>query len=272
MFSSSCSGLVAPSWGQWLSTATHDAGGHVGVEEGPREREVGHARTDALGDLGERLDLGDLGLALLRLELLDGVGEEGRVGRKARALGHAVVVLAREDTRVEGRPDGRAVATLEHVLVLDLEALAVQHRVVGLLAHGADHVEAGSNLLGLGDLGGGPLRSAPVVRLVVVDEPVERAHNLLHGGGDVWAVRKDHVDVVELQALETVLRALDDVLAAEAARVLRLLAPRAEEDLGGDDNVTAVPVQLLDHTAHLELAVAVRVHLGVLPSVNAGRI
>jgi len=56
---------------------------------------------------------------------------------------------------------------LEEVGVLDLEPLAVEHRVVGLLGSRADHVEAAGNLLGLLDLRGGPLRGTPVEGLVV---------------------------------------------------------------------------------------------------------
>jgi len=75
--------------------------------------------------------------------------------------------------------------------------------------------------------------------------------------------------VVEAKTLKRGVGALDNVLARETARVLRLLAAGTEEDLGGDDNVAAVPAELLDHAAHLELRVAVRVHLGVVEHVDA---
>lgn len=96
---------------------------------------------------------------------------------------------------------------LEQVLVLDLEALAVQHRVVGLLADGAHEAEALGNLARLADLRRAPLGRAPVkgfalcVALVehekkglTVNDVVERAHSLLHGHSGVSAVRKDDVD------------------------------------------------------------------------------
>jgi hypothetical protein len=70
--------------------------------------------------------------------------------------------------------------------------------------------------------------------------------------------------VVQLEPLQGSLASLDDVLPAETPRVLRLGAVGAEEHLGGDDDVTTVPSELLDHSAHLDLGLAAGVGLGVL--------
>lgn len=46
----------------------------------------------------------------------------------------------------------------------------------------------------------------------LLDDVVEGADDLLHGRSDVRTVRKDDVDIVELQPLEGGVHALDNVL------------------------------------------------------------
>lgn len=107
--------------------------------------------------------------------------------------------------------------------------------------------------------------------MLTVNEPVEGADNLLHGGGDVRAVSKDDVHIVEAEALERGVGTLDDVLARQTTGVVDLLAVGAKEDLGRDDNVAAVPAKLPDDTAHLKLRLASGVALGVLRYRVSGR-
>lgn len=151
---------------------THDTSRDVLVRDGPGEGEVAHVGAELFGELGQFphfLELGLSGVALeefglFRRSALDVDGE-------SRSLGQAVVVLAREYTLLERRPDGAArvshgplsspqaldhspavVLPLPEGVVLDLESLSVQHRVVGLLSDGTDHVESSSNLVRLLDL------------------------------------------------------------------------------------------------------------------------
>lgn len=240
-----------------------DDGADVGVAGGPGEGELRGVAAELLGDLGELLDLLDLGLALVRLQALDRVLEELLVGREPRALGYAVVVLAGEQAAGEGAPDGGAVVELvEQRLELDLEALAVEGVVLGLLGDGGDQVVLLGEPGGLGDLLGAPLAGAPVVRQVeVADGLCEALDDLQEGCADIGAVGEDDVDVWGLQALQAGLETLDDVLSRQAAGV-GLLAPGAEEDLGDQDVLVAGPVELLEGGAHLNLAGTVGVDLG----------
>lgn len=240
-----------------------DDGTDVGVARRPGEGELRRVAAQLLGDLGELLDLLDLGLALVRLQALDRVLEEVLVGGEARALGDAVVVLARQQAAGEGAPDGGAVVELvEQGLELDLEALAVEGVVLGLLGDGGDQVVLLGEPGGLGDLLGAPLAGAPVVGQVeVADGLCESLDDLEERGADVGAVGEDNIDVWGLEALQAGLEALDDVLSRQAAGVW-LLASGTEEDLCDQDVLVAGPVELLEGLAHLNLAGTVGVDLG----------
>jgi hypothetical protein len=142
---------------------TEDDRRHIGVLGRPRQRQLSRRRIEPLGNLGQLLDLFDLGLALVALELLDRVLEEVLVGREAAVVGDPVVVLARQETRCQGRPDGGAVLELlVQRRVLLLEALAVEGIVLRLLDNGRNQVVLLGNVVGLLDLCGRPLTCAPV--------------------------------------------------------------------------------------------------------------
>ena len=89
---------------------TCDTSRDVGVLDRPGQGEVGHGATQALGDLGELLDLFDLGFALWRLELLDIRSHRTGAGLIPRILGDTIIVLAGEQARREGRPNRAAVS------------------------------------------------------------------------------------------------------------------------------------------------------------------
>lgn len=248
-----------------------DDGADVGVAGGPGEGELRRVAAQLLGDLGELLDLLDLGLAFLRLQAVDRVREELLVGGEARALGDAVVVLARQQPAGEGAPDGGAVVELvEQGLELDLEALAVEGVVLGLLGDGGDQVVLLGEPGGLGDLLGAPLAGAPVVcQVEVADGLCEALDDLEERGANVGAVGEDDIDVWGLQALQAGLEALDDMLSRQAAGV-GLLASGAEEDLCDQDVLVAGPVELLEGIAHLNLAGTVGVDLGSVECLLGG--
>jgi hypothetical protein len=122
----------------------------------------------------------------------------------------------------------------------------------------------------------------PVQRVAVVDDPVEGTDSLFKGRSGIVAVSKDNVDVVELETLQRRLGTLDDVLARVALLVgVRLasakedceeLNERQEEGageggkrtLGGNDELGAVDLELLEDASHLDLGLSVRVDLGVV--------
>lgn len=178
----------------------------------------------------------------------------------ARVLGDTVVVLAREYTRSERRPDGCAVlVVVEEGGVLVLEAVAAQHRVLRLLSTWRDQVEARSNGVSLLNLSGRPFARSPAVIatgqrraldrvcsdplkcLALLDEVVEAANSLFHGRAEIRAVGEDDVDVVHLEALKRVVHPLNKVFATHAPAV-RAFTATAKEDLGDDDQLAAFPL------------------------------
>lgn len=67
----------------------------------------------------------------------------------------------------------------------------------------------------------------------------------------------DNVDVFEVEALEGGTEAFDDVLAAQAVVVDEDLAVvAAPVELGADDDVVALPAELLDGLAHDDFGLA----------------
>lgn len=100
----------------------------------------------------------------------------------------------------------------------------------------------------------------------LLNNPVESADNLLHWNGRVSAVSKDDIDVVHLQtfqsflcALNNAVRSISDIYRVRRDGIKGLLLPReaaivgtlteTPEELGGDDQVSATVVKLLQDTA-----------------------
>jgi hypothetical protein len=79
---------------------------------------------------------------------------------------------------------------------------------------------------------------------------------------------KDNVDVVESQVLERDVETLNDVLSRQTSGILGLASLSTEEDLGGNDNVSSVPAELLDNSTHLSLGFSCRVGLGIVEHVD----
>lgn len=127
----------------------------------------------------------------------------------------------------------------------------------------------------LGDLGGfhnldsRPLGSSPVVgKVQVANDLGEALDDLLHGSADIGPVCKNNVHVGLLQSLQRALESLHDVLPAQATSV-GLLAAGTEEDLCAQDVLVAGPVELLEGSAHLDLASTVGVDLGGVEEVDS---
>ncbi len=137
--------------------------------------------------------------------------------REPRVRRDAIVVLARQNARLERREDGQAHAgRLEAAQVVGLDALPGEHVVLRLFHQGADHVQPVGDAPRFGDLVGVPFRGAPVEGLARVDDVVEGPDRLLDRRVPVWAVGVDEVDVGEAQALEGEVEAFDYVLAGES--------------------------------------------------------
>ncbi len=250
--------------------SAHDGGRDVLVAQAPGEGELALGAAEVLGDVAELLDAGKdtlpglLGRHTGEVEIREPLHA---LDREARVLGKVVagsaVVLAGQNTAGKRGPDGAAeLLLLEETLVLDLEALAVEERVLALLHDRANQAQTLSGVLGNLNVLGAPLGGAPVEGLALVDDPVHRANGLLDGGMDVGAVAVNDVDVVELETLQAGSKTLNNVLAGAALVVgLEVLAVvAAPEDLGGDDNVRARYVELPQDLAEADLGLTILVY------------
>lgn len=226
------------------------------VLECPRQCELTHRAVQLLGNLGQLAHLGDLVFHFLLLELASALLGDGVI---ARALGDAVIVLAGEHALCEWRPDGRAVVVeLEDGCKLALDA-AVEHVVLGLIRNGWNEVVLVGDVVGVLNLERAPLGCTPGVGLTRADEVCERLDSLAHRRRvEVGAMGHDDIDMLHVQACETALHTFENVLATESVAVGRGCAV-AEEDLRRNDEVVAVPTELLNRLSHYDLGVAIGV-------------
>lgn len=76
------------------------------------------------------------------------------------------------------------------------------------------------------NLVGAPFGSAPVQRLALVDDKVERPYRLLHGRQPVGPVGVHNIDILEAETLKRRVESLDNVLSRKAVVI--------DEDLAVD--------------------------------------
>lgn len=138
--------------------------------------------------------------------------------------------------------------------------------VLRLFGDGSDEVKTLGGGPRLGDLLRRPLAGTPIEGPPLIDHKVHRPHRLLDGCGRVRAMAIQDIDVLHIQALERSFGAFDDVLPGEAPVVGAWAAP---EELGGDDEVGALPTELTEGLAHDLLSAAIGVDLSVVEEVDA---
>lgn len=138
--------------------------------------------------------------------------------------------------------------------------------VLRLFGDGSDEVKTLGGGPRLGDLLRRPLAGTPIEGPTLIDHKVHRPHRLLDGRGRVRAMAIQDIDIIHIQALERSFGAFDDVLPGEAPVVGAWAAP---EELGGDDEVGALPTELAEGLAHDLLSAAIGVDLGVVEEVDA---
>ena len=123
-----------------------------------------HAASQLLGNLGQLLDLFNLGLAFFTLQRLDLAAHHARVVGEPTVVRDPIIVLACQKARVQRAPNGCAVGMLfEERGILLLEPLTMKSVVLWLLGNRADKVIFLGNLDCLLDLLSTPLASSPVV-------------------------------------------------------------------------------------------------------------
>ena len=186
----------------------------------------------------------------------------------AGAFGHALVVLAGQQPARQRAPDGGAQPDfLVQMGVFDLHALAVEHVVLRLFHLRGDQVFAAGDGVRLHDLRRAPFAGAPVKRLALVDDVVERPHGLLDGGVQVRAVGEHQVHIIGLQAFQGGIHAFDDMFARETAVIGAGTAPK---NLGREHQVGAFPAGALDDLPHHNFGLPAGIRLGVVKEVDSG--
>ena len=177
-------------------------------------------------------------------------------------------VLAAQQPAGQRAPDHQAHAfALEHGDDLALQ-VAPGHRVVSLQRHELREAQPLADTQRLGDLPRRPVRHADITHMPVAHQLVERSERLLHRRGGVETVQLVQVDVVELQARQARLHAVENVAARRAARVRA--GARVAEHLGRHHHVVACHLQVLQRLARDLLGRAARVHVGRVDEVDAG--
>lgn len=123
--------------------------------------------------------------------------------RESRSLGNTVLVLAREDTLLKGRENGKAKTGLAvQVCILSLNLLALQHVVGWLLHERTNEVQLVCVSPGLGNFIGVPFGGTPVQSLALIDDVVKGTDGLFNGSTAVGPVRVNKVDILEPKTLQ----------------------------------------------------------------------
>lgn len=108
-----------------------------------------------------------------------------------------------------------------------------------------------------------PRNLPPVKGLSSVNQMIKRPNSLLHRHSRIRSVRKDHIDVIQTQPLQTIVQPFDQMFPAQSSGV-EFFSAGPEEDLGRDDVVGSLPAHLVEDSAHLDF----RVSFGVSPVVD----
>ena len=176
--------------------------------------------------------------------------------------------FAGEEAAGEGAPDEEAgLFGFEEGDDVALE-VAAGDGVVGLEGVEAGEVFELGDAEGFGDLPGEPVGDADVADFALLDEGVEGAEGLFDGGDGVVAVDLVEVDVVGLEAAEAGFDGVHDVSAGGSDVVAA--GAGAAVDLGGDDDVFAGDVEVLEGLADGDLGFALGVDVGGVDEVDAG--
>ena len=172
----------------------------------------------------------------------------------------AVLVFACQPSAGErGEDDGAHALLTQHVGQAILDP-PVEHVVARLVdehrrAHFAQRFDGDPRLLGavIGD--------ADVERLAAAHDLIQRAHRLLDRRFRIRTVMIEDVDVVEVHALQALVEAGDQVLAAAVVAVRAL--PHVVAGLGGNDQLVAVGLPVAQEM-HAEAALGFAVGRAVV--------
>jgi len=239
---------------------------YIFVSDSPSQSELGLGASELLAHLSELLKHFHCLLFFSWPEVALECGTILVVGEAGTVWAFSVVVLSSQDTSGDGRPNRAAnLVVLEAVVEIALELISAQHRVLWLLNHWLVPPILLTDADGGGNAWRSPLRGAPIEGKTFLDHVVHGSAALFQARLVVRSVREDHVNVVELQSLQRVLKTLNDVLPAHHC-VIDTVTHAV--DLGADHDRLATYVELLERGAHLSLSLAHAVDLSGIVEVD----
>lgn len=152
-------------------------------------------------------------------------------------------------------------------MVVLFESVTLDHVVLGLLNDWLVPPILLTDTDGSHDTGRWPLRSAPVEGETLLDNVMHRCAGLLELSLIVRPMRKHNINIVQLESLQRVLNAFDDVLTRHESVVntRRCALPQ----LGCDDDRLTPHVEILKGLAHLGLCLAHTIDFGGVEEINS---
>lgn len=243
-----------------LFTGADDGGGDGLFGEEPGEADGGAGCAEGSCYFGNAV--GDLEVIFAAVDLL---GVE--VGLGAKTVFAIALEAAGEQATTEGTPgdDAEALVNTEG----DHLTLFFAVGEVVMILHGDEFRAAGfvGGVLEFGQLPGVHGTGAEIECFAGADDVVEPVHDLVDWGVVVVTVDLVEIDVVGLEATETVVDGVVEVLAAETF-VVEIIAHGVVE-FGGDDDLVAGDAEGFDGAAEDFFTDAEGVHVGGVEEVDA---
>ncbi len=236
----------------------------------PGQSQLRHAAVELLGD---GFELAHRGI-FSRVE--QAVAQKAHVLHRApAACGDALAIFARQQARRQRAPgrEPQADIVVEPGVLL-LHPLAVEQVILRLLHHRLVQMVPLGHLVGGANLVGAPLAGAPVKRLALLDDVVQRPDGFFDGGVRIGAMTKDQVDEIQPHALEAAIDRLQQILAVQGvaavdARFLGRARVEPPEKLARHHIVEPVPLELRQRLTHQSLAFAIGIDLGIVEKIDS---
>jgi len=249
----------------WRLLVAQDHGADARIAQAPSDRQLRQAAAQITRHKRQLLRLRDALAPLGAFEL--GAQPLHAGERHARAIGHSLRVLARQDARGQRRPDCRAQSQrVVQARVVSLDLRALEQVVLRLLHRWRRDTQGERDAVSFRDLIGLPLRGAPVQHLALLDELAHGAHGFFQRRFVVGAVAEVQVEVVDLQPAQAVVTRIAHMLLGQAFLRRQLATP---VHLGGHDVGAARPTELLQCLAHEAFRFAGGIALGVVEEVDS---
>lgn len=246
---------------------TEQADRDIGVSQSPSKGQLSLAASKFLGDSTKTLE------SLVGFFLLFGreVSFEDALQQwvfrvESGSFRDGFVILAGQDTTSQWGPDSSThLVVSEEEGIFLFESFSDHHGVLRLFNNGSDEAKSVTAGIGFSNSISRPFRSTPVEGLSVVDEIVEGSAGFFDGSGIIGSVAEDNIDVVQLESLEGVVAAFNDVLAGKTHVVN---TSTTEEELGGDNDLFSGEIELLESLTEGDFTLALAVTFSSVEEVD----